>query len=427
MPSTMYFQFFRFLLPLILTLIVQELSRQFLSGGMARMPQATETLASYGLAWGLVLLFSSPLAQVKQLGLVLVDSPQSFRKLRNFVLITSLLLVGILANLAFGPIGAWVIEDLHNIHAPISITVRRAIFWLLPFPVLLGFNLFYSGLILRVRHTEVISYATISNISISIITVFVLLPLGFIQRQPIFLPLLVAYAGILIEFAIIFWGYRRYKEKYSTDAGQKILSFSSIIRFFWPLALIMGIQGISRPVINLFISRGPDGPEALAILAVVYSLGRLPYGWLNEIRCLAPAFRENVESLRSIRYFSVGCGVFSFCTMFVLFWTPVRSYILETLIGLEANLAARCAIPLFIFSFFPLTVATRAYFHGVGLVERRTKAMAPSAPARMLAIVFMLVLLGQFEMHGATRGIAALFAGFAAEALVVWWGIRRRG
>ncbi len=130
-----------------MTVFIQELSQQFLSGGMARMPQATETLASYGLAWGLVMLLSSPLMQTKQLGLVLVDNQQALRKVRHFVLITSLLLAGILLNLTFGPIGSWVIEDLHNIHPPLSTTVRQAIFWLSPFPILMGIKLFYSGLI----------------------------------------------------------------------------------------------------------------------------------------------------------------------------------------------------------------------------------------------------------------------------------------
>ena len=45
-----YAQLTRFILPLVLTALVQELSGQFLNGGMARMPRATETLAAFGLA-----------------------------------------------------------------------------------------------------------------------------------------------------------------------------------------------------------------------------------------------------------------------------------------------------------------------------------------------------------------------------------------
>ena len=54
-----YGQLLRFILPLVLTVIVQELSGQILNGGMARVPRATEALATYGLAWGLVMFLTN--------------------------------------------------------------------------------------------------------------------------------------------------------------------------------------------------------------------------------------------------------------------------------------------------------------------------------------------------------------------------------
>jgi hypothetical protein len=58
------------------------------------------------------------------------------------------------------------------------------------------------------------------------------------------------------------------------------------------LALIMSIRGFSRPLVNLFISWGPNGAESLAVLTIVYSLAFVFYGWLNEMRSLVPAFKE---------------------------------------------------------------------------------------------------------------------------------------
>ena len=112
--------------------------------------------------------------------------------------------------------------------------------------------------------------------------------------------------------------------------------------------------------------------------------------------------------------------------MVLLFWTPIRDFILGTLLGVNAELAAAAAMPLMVFSFFPLVVMARAYLHGVGLFERRTQAMAPSAPARVVAVLVALVLLPVVGVSGATRGVAALLFGFIVETLVVWWGIRGR-
>jgi hypothetical protein len=421
--KTLYGQFARFLLPLVLTIVVQEAGGQVLNGGMARVPQATDVLASFGLAWGLVSFLISTLTAVRQLSLVLVDGRRALQTVQRFVLLAGLLLAGILALLAFTPVGDWVVEDLHGVGQPLSGMALEVLFWLIPVPLLRGLSLFYSGLLIRLRRTDLASYAVMAGIGANIVAVFGLLPAGFVQHKPIWLPILVTYAGVLAELVVVFWGYRRHFSAFAQDSAGGP-TFSYVFQFFWPLALIMGIQGFSRPLINLFVSRGPGGTEALAVLAVVYTLGHLPYGWLNEIRNLAPAFQEEKGSLQQIRRFAIGCGLFSFGSMVLLFWTPVRDYILGTLIGVEPELVARAGMPLVVFSFFPLVVMMRAYLHGIGLVQHRTRAMAPSAPSRIVAILVALTLLPLLGVHGATRGVAALLSGFSFETLVVWWGIR---
>ena len=270
--------------------------------GWRGVPQATQTLAAYGLAWGLVLFLTSPLGQAKELGLVLVNSEQSWRMVRRFVLVLGSALVCAMAALTLGPISHAVIEGLHGVDAELGATVRLAMLLLLPYPLLRGVTLFHAGILLRVRKTALVSYAMIANLALSIVAVVVLLPAPFIREHPILLPVLAIYAGILVQFGITVWGAYRYRSRLfaldstaSPNVATASISLGYIARFFWPLALIMLIQELSRPLINLFVARGPDATAALAILAVLYTLGRIPYGWLNEIRNLAPAFREESE------------------------------------------------------------------------------------------------------------------------------------
>lgn len=418
----LYLQLARFLLPLVFTLIVQGLSGQFLSGGMARLPQATQVLAAYGVAWGIADFLASPLSQVNQLSLVLAASHPARRRIQGFALMGGGALAGALALLALTPAGDWVIRRGHGLDAPLGEVVRQALFWLVPFPILEGMSRSYAGLLMRARRTEVVSYATLASILASIGAVLALLPARFVQEQPIRLPLLVSYTGAGIYLAVLLGGYRRYVRQALAPQGGEV-SLAYLLHFFWPLALVMAIQGMSRPLINLFVSRGPDGQEALAALAVVYPLAHLPYGWVNEIRSLAPAFQHEPHSRRSIRHFATGCGLLSFALMAGMFWTPLRLCILTGLLGLEPGLAARCQWPLFWFSFFPLAVALRAYSHGVALVEHRTRALVPSAPSRIGTIWAMMMLLPE-SAPGATRGVVALLCGFVSEAAVVWWGVR---
>ncbi|MBI2503581.1 MAG: hypothetical protein HYW07_10170 [Candidatus Latescibacteria bacterium] len=417
-----HLQFARFLIPLALTLIAQGFSGQFLNGGMARLPQATQVLASYGVAWGLADFLASPLSQVNQLSLVLASHHPARRQIHLFALLGGVLLASILASLALTPLGDWVIYQGHGLSAEVGESVRSALFWLVPIPILEGINRSLAGLLMRARRTQVVSYATLASIAASIAAVFALLPTPLVQAQPIRLPLLVSYTGIAVYLGVLGWGYRRWVGPGLAPAGEAP-SLAYLCRFFWPLALVMAIQGLSRPLINFFVARGPEGQESLAALAVVYSLAHLPYGWVNELRSLAPAFRTEPRSLYHIRRFAAGCGLLSFAIMALAFWTPLRGFILGHMLGLDLVLAGRCQWPLFLFSFFPLAVALRAYFHGVALIQHRTRALAPSAPARIGIIWAVLMVLPQ-SVPGATRGVGALLSGFVLEAGVVWWGVR---
>jgi progressive ankylosis protein len=418
-----YVQFIRFLLPLVFTVVVQEMGGQVLNGGMTRMPQSTETLASYGLAWGLITFLTSPLLQARQLGLVLIDSQQALRKVRLIVLASALALSAVLAVLAITPVGVWVIEDLHDLAPSLGAVARVALAWLIPVPVLRGLLRFHQGMLIRARRTGVVSAATMSSIGVSIASTFVLLRAPFVRAQPIVLPLSVTYAGLAVELGVVLWGYRRHVWGVLDEHG-RALSYRYIIRFFWPLALTMAVQGFSRPLINLFVSRGAGGADALAVLTVVYTLGHLPYGWLNEIRSLPAAFKDEENALLHVRRFALGCGLAVFLLMVALFWTPVRDYILRTWIGVDEAMASGARVPLVLFAFFPLAVMVRATLHGVALIEHRTAALTPSGPARIGAILVVLVILSFTEVHGATRAVAALLSGFTLETVAVWLGVR---
>lgn len=433
-----YARFTRFILPLAITAIVFELGTQVLNGGVARVPQATQTLAAFGLAWGIVLFFTGPLVQSKELGLVLVDGPASFVKVRNFVGGFGALLMAGLGLIALSPLGYGVIEGLHGIDTTLGDAVRMAIFWFMPYPILKGMALFHTGLLLRVRRTAFVSYATLSNLAVSILTVFIMLPLPFVHRLPILLPISVIYAGILVELGLMLWGCRRYAAWLTLgtappppgmSALPKVSSvgLGDIVRFFWPLALIMVVQEFSRPLINVFVSRSEDATAALAVLAVAYTLGRIPYGWLNELRNLPSAFREDEQAQRRIPRFTAVSGGVSLLMMLVLFWSPLRNYILGELIGLAPYLVEMARVPMMIFAGFSFVVTARAYLHGQALYHRRTKALAPSGPMRILAILLGLILLPYAGIEGATLGIAALFMGFIVETLTVWWALYGRG
>ncbi len=415
-------------------MFAQELSAQFLNGGMARVPQATQTLAAFGLAYGLMSVLSAPLYQSRQLGLAMIDNVAQLRTGTRVIFVSGAVLSLATAGLAADGPGRWLVEDLHGIDTTLADQAQRALWWLVPLPLISGLARYYSGLLARVRRTEIISASSLAGIGVRILSVFLLIDMAFVEVSPILFPVTVTLLGAVTEYLVLIWGHLRYvrptlaaaQEGREPGGDVEVGSVAAMLRFLWPLAVIMIFQGFSRPLINMVVSRGEDGTQALAVLTIVYALGHLHYGWVNEIRSLAPAFRDEANSLYYIRRFVIACLAISVGLALILFWTPLREVILLEMIGLEEPIAALCVAPLMVFSFFPFVVTLRGYYHGVGLVNRVTNAMAMSGPYRLVAIAIALFVLSPVDMGGATRGVMALWCGFAAEAVGVAWGVRRR-
>lgn len=485
-PNRIYRRFIGFLLPLAITLIVVEFGIQAVSAGMARVPQATETLAAYGVAWGLILLFTSPLTHAKSVSLVMADSPKACQRVVRFLIGLALLMMAGLAVLALTPISFWVIEEVHAVSHSLGDTVRFAILCLIPAPLLTGLAQYYTGQLLRLRRTVIVSLASITSVGSGIVLVILLLPTSLIQERPIWLPIIVTYVNLSVDLSIGFWGTKLVKKR-DLEAKQQVSqslvaqqsrdqtraqsfadtnaefrkeekeqiqpasanslrasaiprptafshieqpsdeippTYREIFQFIWPLSMNISFQEFSRPLINMFVSRGPNGIEALAVLTVAYALGQFPYRWLNDLRNLAAAFKDEPNIDRYIRRFSVECGFVSLAMMLGLYWTPLADTILLNFMGLEPDFAALCRVPLMIFAVFSPIVVLRSYGQGITLVEKRTHIIAYCAPTRLLAVWLTLVTLPLVGLVGAPLGVAALAMGFGVEALTIWWGVR---
>ena len=418
----MYLRFSRFLFPLILTILIFEFGAQIINAGMARMPDATRVLAAFGLAWGLVSALSSPLAQIRYAGLVLVEDKRDFWRGLRFVGALALLMMAVQWLLGGTPLSRYLLEGLHGIDSETAHLVRIVMVWLLPMPLLRGIIQLAIGLLTRGKRTGNVSVATALSVVAGFTTVVALLQVETIRAQPIWLPILTLYASMLTEFGVVLWFLRRfYGGGLPDQLDRPPISYRAIFRFTWPLALMNFMQEFSRPLINLYVVRGAHGAEAMAVLTVAYTLGQWPYRWLNETRALLPAFYSEVRSYRPFLRYTYWCGLVSFVIFFLLFWTPLRTALLEQVIGLSPLLAELSRAPLQIYLFFPFAVTNRAYLQSIAFFERRTQVMAVTAPMRIIAILVALLLLPQFGVQGAARGVAALLAGFSAETVTIWW------
>lgn len=114
--------------------------------------------------------------------------------------------------------------------------------------------------------------------------------------HPLVLPIACVYTGVLSRTAICVGAYYLLvHEGLPQTNAKKRISMTDIAHFSWPLALINTGQRMSRPLVNLFVSRTSGGPMGVAVLTLCYPLAHVPYGWLNELKAQIPAFVRTPE------------------------------------------------------------------------------------------------------------------------------------
>ncbi|XP_033097366.1 progressive ankylosis protein homolog B-like isoform X3 [Anneissia japonica] len=371
-----YWLLTKFIAPLALTIVAVDLSDQVLNRGLSSAKNATEMLAIFGIAYTLTQFASGPFQEFKNVSLVLVHNKKEARIGLITLFLLSAIVITLALLIAYTDFGYFITHTLFRLDEDVGQATRKAVLMLSFIPLFHGMSWYVAGYLLQLKHTTLVGSASVMDVAVQ----------------------------------------------------ESSLSILRVLMFWWPLAIVQAVQKISRPMINLFVARDLGGSDeavqAIAVLTLVYPTGRIPYGWLNELKSLQPAFLKNNQGTlvhrRHIRNFDICCLSIVLMISFSLFWIPgiVTSFYTNSL-DLSMEVALMCVVPLKIFSVFPLFTGWRSHNTSWLLMMKKTAALFPSAVIRMVFLIIVLIVFPKMGLHGAPLGVAALLAGFVVETISV--------
>lgn len=200
------------------------------------------------------------------------------------------------------------------------------------------------------------------------------------------------------------------------------LSNRYILRFWSPLAATWLMMAAEGPFLAAVIARLPDPKYNLAAHGVAFAFAILIEAPVIMLMSASTALVEDSVSYRKLRNFANVLNVGSTLLLLVVLIPQVFDFLMQTLIGLPAEVADLTYGALWLFLPWPAAIGIRRFVQGVLIRSGRTRLVATGTVIRLAAMsATALTLYLLTDIPGAWVGAASLSAAVVTEAIAARW------
>ncbi len=409
-----------FFLPLIFMTEMIQISHSVTNAFLARLSAPLEVLAAFSIAFAFNILTGGVNMAGVQVGISFIADRNTFFKVFRFLGAAALAPFVLIEVVSLTPVGDLLFGNWMGASPEVvrQAKTSSAIMGLWTFPILIR-NQFYALAMIR-RRTILITYATF--VRLAALAGSLLFYSAWFEGAVV--GAMATVSGMTVEAAYMALCARSCFLQLPERTGPAP-PYSQLWKFSWPLMLTQMTENGVVFVTNLFLGRLTNPDLAIAAFGVVYGLARVILAPLRNLVNTAQALTKSRKDLKILFQFTLGLLLFYSALILVMFFTPLRSLILENLMGLTQELHRYCTPAVKLTLVVAVFWATAALLRGILSAMRKTGAIAATAFIRLFVISGIGSLsYFQADLNGAVLGVAAIAGAFGAETVVL--GIRFR-
>jgi len=408
---------FFFWIPLAATWLMMATEGPFLAAIIARLTNPKFNLAAYGVAFSFAVLIEAPIIMIMSASTALAKDRESYFKLRNFTFVLNGLTTLILITFALPPVFFFITQRLIGLPVNVAELTHRAFIILLPWPGAIGYRRFYQGILIRSNLTRRVAYGTIIRL-ISMVATALICYLFFDLDGAMIgtLSLATAVSSEAIASRIMSRTSVRnllLLEKVAERSADTPISYRSITKFYYPLALTSILSLGVHPMVTFFMGQSRMPIESLAVLPVVNSLVFI-------FRSMGLSFQEvgiallgkNNETFKPLRNFTLLLGIIVVGLLSLITFTPFSNIWFHKISGLSLELTNFAKSPAQIATLLPGLTVLISFQRALLINNKKTTPITIATSVEVISIfIILLIAIAAFNLIGAIAASSALVIG----------------